>query len=98
MQPNQGKLFSSCRTKTSSCLDAPSGVPGPITADTGGTSKTIAAPTRDLWTEEGDEFFGHLGPAQLGPQESVKDVEDGTATPKPTRGKKQSRAGASTGS
>jgi len=79
-------------------LDASSSVPGPITTDTGGTSKAPAAPTRDLWTEEGDDFFGHSGPAQSGPQDSGKDVEDGTATPKPTRGKKRSRAGATTGS
>jgi len=75
-----------------------SGVPGPITADTGGTTKTPGAPTRDLWTEEGDEFFGHSGPTQSGPQDSTKDAEDGTATPKSTRGKKRSRAGATTGS
>ncbi|KAF8481151.1 SNF2 family DNA-dependent ATPase [Russula ochroleuca] len=79
-------------------LDSSSGVPGPIATDSTGMSKTAAAPTRDLWTEEGDEFFGHSGPAQSGPQDSGKDIEDGTTTPKPARGKKRSRAGATTGS
>jgi chromatin-remodeling ATPase INO80 len=60
-------------------------------------SKTAVAATRDLWTEEGDEFFGHSGPVQLGPQESGKDMEDGTATPKPARSNKRSRVGATTG-
>lgn len=78
-------------------LDSSSGVPGPVTADSAGASKTAAAPTRDLWTEEGDEFFGHSGPSQSGPQDTGKDIEDGTSTPKPARGKKRSRAGATTG-
>jgi DNA helicase INO80 len=78
-------------------LDSSNGVPRPVAADSAGTSKTAAAPTRDLWTEEGDEFFGHSGPAQSGPQDTGKDIEDGTSTPKPARGKKRSRAGATTG-
>ncbi|KAI0257582.1 SNF2 family N-terminal domain-containing protein [Lactifluus subvellereus] len=69
-------------------LDSSSGVPGPVPADTSGEY---------LWTEEGDEFFGHSGPVQSGLQESGKDMEDGTATPKPARSNKRSRAGASTG-
>jgi chromatin-remodeling ATPase INO80 len=61
-------------------------------------SKTAAAATRDLWTEEGDEFFGHSGPVQPGLQESGKDIEDGTVAPKPARSNKRSRPGATTGS
>jgi len=78
-------------------LDSSTGVPGPVAADSPGMSKTAAAPSRDLWTEEGDEFFGHSGPAQSGPQDSGKDIEDGT-TSKPSRGKRRSRAGATAGS
>lgn len=51
-----------------------------------------------MWTEEGDEFFGHSGLVQPGPQESGKDMEEGTTAPKPARSNKRSRAGASTGS
>ena len=61
-------------------------------------SNESVAPTRDLWTEEGDEFFGHSAPAQSGTQDSAKDAEDGTATPKPARGKKRSRTSAATAS
>ena len=63
-----------------------------------GISKATAAPTRDLWTEEGDEFFGHSGPAQSGPQDTGKEVEEGASMPKPARGGKRHRAGGATGS
>lgn len=58
---------------------------------------TVAS-TRDLWTEEGDEFFGHSGPAQSGIQDTGKEVEEGASVPKPARGGKRQRAGAGTGS
>ncbi|EPQ60689.1 hypothetical protein GLOTRDRAFT_68543 [Gloeophyllum trabeum ATCC 11539] len=44
-------------------------------------------PARDLWNEEGDEFFGHAGPAQNnGPESVVEDVGPQAAS---TRGKKR---------
>lgn len=61
-------------------------------------SKATAASTRDLWTEEGDEFFGHSGPAQSGPQDIGKEAEEGTGTPKPARGGKRHKASTATGS
>ena len=61
-------------------------------------SKATAASTRDLWTEEGDEFFGHSGPAQSGPQDIGKEAEEGASKPKPGRGGKRHKASAATGS
>ncbi|KAI0307777.1 SNF2 family N-terminal domain-containing protein [Multifurca ochricompacta] len=76
-------------------LDSSSRVPGTVSADTAvEMSKASATSTRDLWAEEGDEFFGHLDPVQSGPQDSGKDNEDGTGTPKPARGGKRSKTGA----
>lgn len=51
---------------------------------------------RDLWTEEGDEFFGHSNAASNGPTEQTKDDE---STPVPTslRGKKRRADGGGTG-
>ncbi|OCH96546.1 hypothetical protein OBBRIDRAFT_815823 [Obba rivulosa] len=52
--------------------------------------------SRDLWNEEGDEFFGHTGPSQSGPGAGAEVNEDeGTPVPISTRGKKR-RGDAST--
>lgn len=77
-------------------LDASSGAVS--TGSVAGLSKAPATSTRDLWTEEGDEFFGHSGPAQSGPQDTGKEVEEGAGMPKPARGGKRHRAGGATGS
>lgn len=45
---------------------------------------------RDLWNEEGDEFFGHSGPSQSGPNAGLEPIDDeGTPVPSSTRGKKR---------
>lgn len=80
-------------------LDASNGVPGAVsTGSVTETSKATVASTRDLWTEEGDEFFGHSGPTQSGPQDIGKEAEEGTGTPKPARGGKRHKASTATGS
>ncbi|KAH9019839.1 SNF2 family DNA-dependent ATPase [Lactarius pseudohatsudake] len=80
-------------------LDASNGIPGTVsTGSVAGLSKATAASTRDLWTEEGDEFFGHSGPTQSGPQDTGKEVEEGASVPKPARGGKRHRAGGASGS
>lgn len=45
---------------------------------------------RDLWNEEGDEFFGHLGASQTAPGATADNNEDeGTPVPSTSRGKKR---------
>lgn len=51
---------------------------------------------RDLWNEEGDEFFGQ-STAQAAPGASIEAAdEDGTPVPAPTRGRKRKVDGTST--
>ncbi|TFK76977.1 hypothetical protein BDN72DRAFT_807283 [Pluteus cervinus] len=54
------------------------------------SSKPGNEPVRDLWNEEGDDFFGHTGNAApaIGPAENGED-ETGTPMPTSTRGKKR---------
>ncbi|TCD67024.1 putative DNA helicase ino80 [Steccherinum ochraceum] len=53
---------------------------------------------RDLWNEEGDEFFGHSAPAQNGgPNEAPEEEESQAPTPTAGRGRrKKGEAGTST--
>lgn len=48
-------------------------------------------PIRDLWNEEGDDFFGHS--AATGPAIASDGMEDDNGTPGPSRGKKRNTGG-----
>ncbi|KAL0951029.1 hypothetical protein HGRIS_007769 [Hohenbuehelia grisea] len=65
---------------------------GPSTDGAPGTSN---GPIRDLWNEEGDDFFGHSGtaPATTAAIEGLDDENNSTPTPTSGRGKKR-RGGA----
>ena len=43
---------------------------------------------RELWNEEGDDFFGHATSAQAGPSTNVENEDDSTPTPQ-GRGRKR---------
>ena len=61
-----------------------------------GSNDASDGPVRDLWNEEGDEFFGHPGPLQPGGA-SIQELDDeGTPVPMPGR-KRRGEPGARRG-
>jgi DNA helicase INO80 len=56
------------------------------------SSKATDSPGRDLWNEEGDDFFGHSALGTLGEQ---NDEDSGTLVVQNTKGKKR-KTGAGT--
>lgn len=56
-------------------------------------AKAADGTVRDLWNEEGDDFFGHSGPANL---VEPNDEDSGTMAAQSTKGKRR-KAGAGTG-
>ncbi|KAF9452648.1 hypothetical protein P691DRAFT_696592 [Macrolepiota fuliginosa MF-IS2] len=56
-------------------------------------AKAADGTVRDLWNEEGDDFFGHSGPTNL---VEPNEEDSGTTVPQVTKGKRR-RTGAGTG-
>jgi len=50
------------------------------------SAKAVEGTVRDLWNEEGDDFFGHSGPSVSAEQ---NDEDSGTAVVQTTKGKKR---------
>ena len=62
-----------------------------------GSTDPTGTPMRDLWNEEGDEFFGHPGPVLAGGA-SIQELDDeGTPVPTPAGRRRRGEPGARRG-